>query len=221
MIIDYFDVTARRINEEDLELIRYWRNTEKISSKMQYREVITREMHREWYKKINNIQIGFAFIIEYRKQPVGMIHSFDNIDSEFSEGGMFFWEDYYWSSNIPVMVSTALSDVGFYIGQNKYSYIKVLRDNINAINYNKQFGYEICKGEEDKPHQQYILELEKYVVIVKKIKDRLEGYYGYSSNINLFVEHRDIKEGLLERFPMLQEENHQKVLMHGIVVKLP
>jgi hypothetical protein len=219
MIINYYDVQIRRIKEEDLELIRYWRNTDKISSKMQYRETISRTTHRDWFNKINNVQKGFAFIIEYKNQPVGMVHSFDDADNLHVESGMFLWEEHYWSSYVPVMVSIMLTDIGFYLAQNKESYIKILKNNINTISYNLQFGYKLCKGENDKVNQQYVLNLNNYEAKSRTIKEKLFNYHNCSSTIQIFLEERDVSEGFIERFQIEKRRDYLK--RHGIIIILP
>jgi hypothetical protein len=45
-----FDVELHRLQEEDLELVRSWRNEAYISNQMIYRAFISEEMQRNWFQ---------------------------------------------------------------------------------------------------------------------------------------------------------------------------
>ncbi|MFM7472319.1 MAG: hypothetical protein ACKO00_00160 [Crocinitomicaceae bacterium] len=49
-----FDVELRRLQLEDIELIRKWRNEAHVAQQMIYREYITTEMQLKWFNSINN-----------------------------------------------------------------------------------------------------------------------------------------------------------------------
>lgn len=67
MIVKQYGVTYKRVQESDIELIRYWRNRDFIRNTMQFQEYITPFMQKEWFKKINN-PFNYYFIVEYEEK---------------------------------------------------------------------------------------------------------------------------------------------------------
>lgn len=54
MIISKYNIRYIRLQEEDIELVRKWRNHPSITKYMVYREEITPEMQKKWFASINN-----------------------------------------------------------------------------------------------------------------------------------------------------------------------
>ena len=73
-----YGITLTRLREDDIELVRKWRNSPGIQQYMEYREFITEEMQKKWFESINNLQ-NFYFIIEYENKKIGLINT-SNID---------------------------------------------------------------------------------------------------------------------------------------------
>ena len=201
MKIAYYDVTLRRIKESDKELIRYWRNHEKVRSKMEFREFITPEMHDEWFEKMNDYTKAFAFIIEYQNTSAGVI--FNTNSNSHSSGGMFIWDDKCLDTQIPVIVSVVLTDVNFYLLGNVFSYISILKDNLNSIQFNKKFGYQLLDAAESKYNQQYFLSEERYRNCAMPIKDSLSELYGYVDCAKIVIEKEDVDSGLYDLYKNL------------------
>ena len=70
MIIKKFGITFKRLEKNDIELLRQWRNAPSISQYMEYREHITPEMQEEWFESVNNNN-NLYFIIEYKGKKIG------------------------------------------------------------------------------------------------------------------------------------------------------
>ena len=69
------DCRLRPMNEEDLELVLLWRNSEKIRSNMYRDKVISIEEHRAWFKKVTHENGSLHFIFEYKGKPVGVVNA--------------------------------------------------------------------------------------------------------------------------------------------------
>ena len=54
LIINQYGVTLKRVEEQDIELIRKWRNYPSIRKQMGYQKIITKKRQKEWFRKINN-----------------------------------------------------------------------------------------------------------------------------------------------------------------------
>lgn len=192
-----YGITLERLTENDIELVRKWRNSELIQQYMEYREEITPEMQKEWFRSINNNN-NFYFIIIYKGQKIGLINS-SKIDWEAisSEGGIFLWDEKYYETFVPVWASLLLLETNFLVFNATRSYIKTLKDNERAKKLNLHLGYELEKGQEDVYNQEYVLTRENFIKRSKKLikaanlLDESDDRDHY-----LFFDHDDIKSGL-------------------------
>jgi len=67
MELSKYGVKLHRLREEDIELVRTWRNSPLIRQYMEFRDEITPEMQKEWFLSINNNE-NYYFIIEYQQK---------------------------------------------------------------------------------------------------------------------------------------------------------
>ena len=79
LILEQFDVRLIRLSEEDLELIRSWRNAAHVVNQMIYREYITPEMQQTWFQTINN-KYNYYFVIEFegKNTNLGIINTINS-----------------------------------------------------------------------------------------------------------------------------------------------
>lgn len=158
-----------KLQQDDLELVRLWRNSPLISQYMEYRQYITPEMQQEWFRSINN-EFNLYLIIEYEYKKIGLINA-KNIDWNEAriEGGIFFWEEDVYSTPIPAFVSILFAELMIRILRLKI-YAHVLKSNDRAIRYNMQLGFELCPGQDNVENQEYILTPEKYLEKSSKLR---------------------------------------------------
>ena len=168
-----YGIELKRLTLEDIELVRQYRNSEKIKQYMEYRDHISKEQQLNWFNSVNNINNNY-FVIISDKKKVGLIYG-ANIDwnkKETGNGGIFIWDMNYWNSNTPGTSSFLLTDTSILLGL-KRTYIKVLKTNTRAISFNKSLGYELLPGQENIYNQKYVLDIERYKekrdALVKKI----------------------------------------------------
>ncbi|MEI6122634.1 MAG: GNAT family N-acetyltransferase [Bacteroidota bacterium] len=149
MIISKYGITLIRLTEADLEFVRQKRNSTEVSSFMQYQELITSEMQVAWFKSINNAN-NFYYIIEYKAEKIGLVND-KNIDWEhkISEGGLFIWDPRYVNSIVPLLVSYLMIEIAFYILGWDRTFIKVLKSNKRAIDFNLVLGFAIIDAGDD------------------------------------------------------------------------
>ncbi|MEK5025627.1 GNAT family N-acetyltransferase [Paenibacillus sp. FSL M7-1046] len=151
-----------RLTEDDLELVRNWRNDEKISKFMQYRSYISPEMQLKWYKTINNTE-NFYFIIMYDELKIGLANIKDiDWDRKCGEVGIFIYEETYLNSLLPYVVSLKGLELDFKEYNLQYVYAHILKTNKRAIRFNKSFGFELEPHQETVENQKYILTRENY-----------------------------------------------------------
>lgn len=167
-----YGLTLRRIGMDDLEKVRNARNA--VRHLMDYKEYITPEMQKKWFKTINN-STNYYYIIDYQNEDIGLIHEKNSstVSGEIweeSEGGIFLFDEKYYNSPAPVLAVLILIEKGIYIFGDDYSIIHIVKGNDQALNFNKAFGYELVAGEENKTKQKYIVTKERFLEKTKKLR---------------------------------------------------
>jgi RimJ/RimL family protein N-acetyltransferase len=223
MLLQKFGLILRRLEQNDIELVRQMRNSESISRFMMYREHITPEMQLKWFKSINNTN-NFYFIIEYLGEKIGLVND-KNIDwiRKTSEGGLFIWEERYRNSIIPLLVSVCIIEMAFYVLNWEKSEVIVLKSNQQAIDYNLRLGF-IIQDESENEIVKMVLTRENYELKAKKITEAAITLNQENSDMILTLEPQDFKSGLalfierlLENSPAKLEQNiegESKVYIH-------
>jgi RimJ/RimL family protein N-acetyltransferase len=169
LILQQFDIQLIRLEKEDIELVRNWRNAAHVSNQMIYRAYITEEMQVKWFESINN-PYNYYFIIVFEGKKVGLINAKNyDLENGFGEGGIFIGETDYELSFAAVFASLTLLNFVFYMLPNIHiSRIRILKENLRAIHYNKLLGYEIIG--ESKEGMDYMLELTRERYLEKGMK---------------------------------------------------
>jgi hypothetical protein len=205
-----YGITLSRITEDDIELIRQWRNDPKVNQHMIYRGHITQEQQVKWFHKINNNQNSYYLII-YKNEKIGLINN-KNIETKdkSSEAGIFIWNDSY--DFAPLLASILLCEIGFYIMKGGDSYAKVLKKNKRAIEYNNIIGYDVI---ERKPRSRYIkikLTKENFKARTEKLRKTIMINTNSNGELSLELEKHDYESGLAQLmenqyvFPLMWED---------------
>lgn len=199
MKIIKYGITLIRLCEEDLELVRQWRNSPRIQQTMEYREHISLEMQQEWFRKVNN-NSNYYFVIEYEGKKIGLINGKDiDWEKQQLEGGVFFWDEKYYSTFVPAMASLILTELCFTLFNWKVAYARILKINTQAIQYNLALGYELCEGQEDVGNQLYRLSPERFAkrtAPLRKAIARMSNDPDGSHKARFILEKKDYKSGL-------------------------
>ena len=178
-----FDVELRRLQLEDIELVRKWRNEAHVAQQMIYREYITTEMQLKWFDSINN-QYNYYFLILFKGNKVGLINAKDyDLERGFGEGGIFIGDKAYEDSFAAVFASLCLLNFVFYLLPHiSKSRIRVLKTNERAIQYNKLMGYEEISGAKNTHDQLFELSRERYLTQGLKL-NKVASLYCEGSNL--------------------------------------
>lgn len=195
MLIKKYGLILKEVEQEDLELIRQYRNTDIIKNKMIHRKQISRDQQLEWFKEIRSSR-HFYFLIYKNDSAIGLING-KNIDFEnrSSEGGIFVWnEDRNYETSITA--SIILNDWNFFINNFKKNYAQVLKSNKQAIAYNEFMGYKIAEKEHENPHVLWMEQTkDDYIAYRKKLeKFEFEDFkIGDPIKLNdIFIEKHDV-----------------------------
>jgi hypothetical protein len=205
-----YGITLSRIKEDEIELVRRWRNDPVVSKNMIYRGYITEEQQIKWFQSINNNSNSY-YIIIYRNEKIGLINNKNIVTKDkSSEAGIFIWNDTY--DFAPLLASVLLCEIGFYIMKGGDSYAKVLKKNKRAIEYNTIIGYDVI---ENKPRSRYIkikLTKENFKIRTEKLRKTIMINTNSNGEMSLELEKHDYDSGLAQMmennhiFPLMQED---------------
>ncbi|MCX7744767.1 MAG: GNAT family N-acetyltransferase [Flavobacteriales bacterium] len=142
MVIKQYGISLQSVTENDLEIIRHWRNDESVLKHMLFQKKITQQEQIAWFKKLDKIH-NLYFI--YNRQ--GVIH-LKNIDWELkeAEAGIFTTKLEHSFINIGAIIT--LMDFAFYALSINQLHAKVNKLSIANITMNLQLGYRIISNEE-------------------------------------------------------------------------
>ena len=207
-----YGLTLKRLTEEDLELLRTWRNSSQVNKFMEFRDYITPEEQLEWFNSINTPD-NFYYIIIYNGEKIGMINEkgFDRFGKQTSESGLFLSSDKYKNSYVPVFASLILLEMSFFFLGGKDSYIRILQENLSSISYNKQLGYVLCPGQENIKNQKYILTRENFVAKTNKVRKAALKISGGDKNMYLVWEKEDYESGIAQESDKLLSASHLSI----------
>lgn len=193
MIAEQYGIKYKRITQQDIETLRYWRNQPFIRETMQFREYITPAMQRAWFDKINN-KFNFYFIIEHENKKIGLINCKDaEPDSNIAEGGIFIWDKSYWGTPIPALASLTMLQAVFDVFKTgEASVATVACTNKVALDFNLMLGYEIKEKTSDGNYYKLYLSKDKYNDYCRKLIRAAGILNKNNSELKVFAEISDL-----------------------------
>lgn len=182
MLIRKYGVTLNRVTEKDIELIRRKRNSSFVKRHMLFRETITKDMQKKWFKSVNNA-CNVYFLILHGKKKIGLTNSANiNWKKRSAEGGIFLWDADYVGTPIPLIASLISFELFFHVFKLKYCFIKVLKNNDTAIKFNEMFGFKRISENPGKEYYDYKLfagdykkNIHKTLGLIQKISNDFTG----------------------------------------------
>jgi RimJ/RimL family protein N-acetyltransferase len=204
MIVEQYGIKYTRITEQDLEMVRYWRNQSFIRETMQFKEYITPIMQKAWYQRINNKE-NYYFVIEHEQKKIGLINCKESSESKVAEGGIFIWDKNYWGTTIPALASLSMLQAVFEIFKSGMaSLATVSKDNIIAINFNKMLGYKIVGTVDDKWYK-LLLTNEDYFNKTKKIVKAANFVTNANNEFKLYATVNDLQTDEINTYILNQK----------------
>jgi UDP-4-amino-4,6-dideoxy-N-acetyl-beta-L-altrosamine N-acetyltransferase len=185
VIISKYGVQLIRLTEDKIELVRQWRNHEKIKAVMDFQDYISPEMQKLWFDKINNHH-HFYFIISYKGEEIGLIHTADiNYTTKTAWSGLFIANQDYINSTVPIVASLTMLD--FFMSENNIIdtlYAKVMNINEKALGYNLNLGFEIEDENSSDKYKIIALHSKKYMAKSKSLKKVFQRWYSDFVDLN-------------------------------------
>lgn len=192
-----YGVTFNLLKEEDIELVRQWRNDPVVANNFEFRDYITPEMQKEWFRSVNNIHNLYT-VIEYQGEKIGVIN-LKNIDweSRVCEGGIFLPDPKYHQTYIPAVISYITTEIIFNVFEWNISQAHVLKENKNVQAFVKMLGYELMPGQEEVNNQLYQVTRGSFKKRAPKIKKAISVLTGNDATGILTIARRDFSDNLV------------------------
>lgn len=135
-------ITLKDISSSDLEMIRCWRNSERVSRFMYTSKYITKEEQIKWFESLKNKQDIYK-IFSYKSNPVGLVCITDmDFDSLHCQWGIYIGNENFLSSGIGIFASLKILEKAFEdLKFNKVTSM-VLDYNTGAIKLNNSLGFK-------------------------------------------------------------------------------
>jgi len=136
------DVKLTQLSEDDLEMVRKWRNSENVAKYMYTDEKITSDQQKNWFAAIRDRQDCQYWIIEYDGQKIGVANLVD-INKTFQS---CYWAFYLGDSSVRG------AGIGKKVEYNVLSYVfdkmklnklncEVFVENDRVIKMHEKFGF--------------------------------------------------------------------------------
>jgi hypothetical protein len=170
LTISQYGIQLTRLQFDEIELVRQWRNQDFVVDNMDYKKKITKEEQEKWFHSINN-KYNYYFIIKWQNKKIGIINAKNyNPELGFGEGGIFIGEKEYLNSIAPTFATLCLLNVVFLVIKlTNISRVKILNSNLKSIEYNKLLGYKLMQESNDGISSYFELTLENYVKYGSKL----------------------------------------------------
>ena len=195
-----YGITLSLLKESDIEMVRQWRNDPVVVRNYAFREYITPEMQKEWFKRINNFNNLYT-IIHYNNEKVGVIN-LKNIDWENRtfEGGIFIPDEKQHNTPLPAIVSYLTTEIPLTWFDWNVGYAHVLRTNVQTHSFIRQLGYELAPGQEEAENQKYIITKASFERHAHKIRKAIKALTGDDEPGRLIIEPEDFNNEVALQF---------------------
>lgn len=143
MLLQGKSIDLRQMNETDLQIVYFWRNSNDVSKFMISQNKITIEEHTLWFSKIkNNIENLYFIIVSKNQDKLGVIN-FNKINQteKTAEPGLYIGDVDNRNTIYGLEAYYLLLSYGFKELKLKKIIGQVLSTNKTAIKMNESFGF--------------------------------------------------------------------------------
>ncbi len=143
MVIRGKKISLKSVEQEDIELIRQWRNSKEVNQYFIFRGHISQAQQKKWYEAISTSGRDYYFLIIVEHKPIGLIYTKD-IDWERREAetGMFIADENHRNSLISFEASYLNGRYFFRHLNLLKNKAQTLASNKRALRYNKSLGFK-------------------------------------------------------------------------------
>ncbi|MEW9797580.1 GNAT family N-acetyltransferase [Alteromonas sp. CYL-A6] len=149
VVIEGYQVRLRPVASTDLDTLRTWRNSEFVARQMLSTAHISEAQQQQWFTTIAALPSQQHWVVEYRDKPIGATNV-KSADGETAveharvlEPGLYIGDPAYQGNILAFAPTLALYDYCFgELGTARFRAV-VKADNLAALKYNRQLGYDV------------------------------------------------------------------------------
>lgn len=159
--VEYSGIRLRLLEEADLPLTLSWRNQDNVRKWFFYNEVISPDQHQDWYRRYQDLDTDFVFIIEAcapEPVPVGQI-SLYHMDWEAKRaeyGRVMIGPAWAQGKGYAKAATIGILKIAKDIGLNEV-YLEVKADNQRAFSLYLSVGFEVVTLENNVYHMRVLV----------------------------------------------------------------
>lgn len=197
MIYSRFGISFQMMKEDDIEIVRQWRNDPVVVNNYEFRDYITPEMQMEWFRRVNNINNLYT-IVWYKGERIGVINM-KNIDweSRYCEGGIFLPDPRHHEGVISGTISFMTTELIFTMFDWHSLSAHVLKENRAVQAFVSMLGYVKAPGQENENNQLFIITRESYEKRAPKLRKAVSVLIGNSEKGILQIEPGEFNDPLI------------------------
>lgn len=139
-IIQAYKVTLREVCQDDLEMLRNWRNMPEIRFNMINQEVISSEQQQNWFSDLHETNQQH-FVVEYKGQAIGYANFKPDEKGNGGQTGLYIGNKKYKGTILAFCLALALLDYVFMELKVNHLEADVFSHNKAALRFNEQLGY--------------------------------------------------------------------------------
>lgn len=141
MRLEKYGIVLEQLQQQDLEMVRRWRNADHVRHNMQYRDIISAQMQAQWFSRLDKKK-NLYFIILKNKTKLGVVNLKDILFEKLeAEAGIFIGETEFLNSIVPVAATVLIMEYAFETLGLKKLKAKIGATNHKAIRFNQDIGY--------------------------------------------------------------------------------
>lgn len=174
MVVSAYGIKLERLSAEDIELVRYWRNLDRVRLNMKFQNVITAEMQSNWFSNLDNV-CNYYFIIKENDSKIGVVNlkDIDWIKKE-AEAGIFIGDEEFLNTLTPILATISLMEFAFENLKLNSLRAKISSSNVKAILFNESIGYVKNNLQEDYDFHYYSTNENLFKSATKNIRTTLD-----------------------------------------------
>lgn len=139
MIIQRFGIILKALTYDDIELVRFWRNSDEIKRYALNQDYISKEQQEAWFTSLQSSADEY-FIIETANQPIGLIWFNNRTDG--IETGFYLYDHKKQNTLTPYKIVTLFHDYLFNSKGFTTLTCKIMHNNPRALRFNLSLGYQ-------------------------------------------------------------------------------
>ncbi|WP_158541206.1 GNAT family N-acetyltransferase [Marinomonas piezotolerans] len=144
MIFKRYQVEFRTVEQDDIEQLRQWRNSDDIRLMMVDQSEISVEQQKEWFEHLHTQINRYHFALWFRDQLIGYANA--SLDEPYSAStGLYIGHEKYRGSMLAICVGVGLSEWCFELLSISNIKAQVAPHNQAALRFNESLGYRVVE----------------------------------------------------------------------------